>query len=952
MHSAGLNGEIRDVMDALDAHIALLGRGGEIVAVNAAWERFAWENGGTHATCGVGVNYLTICQADTTDPHARSAQAGIAGVLDGSLPSFSMTYPCHAPDGERWFLMMARSLPRSDGGGALVIHTDVTVSHLAAARARRQERRFASLIEHAVDLITVMDLDGTITYESPAFESMLGYSSEDATRTNAFAFLHPGDVEILRQAVADTSNIPSGTVCREFRMRHRDGSWRWIEATLTNLLGDPDVGGIVVNSRDVTERKTAAAALAERAESFSTLFHGTAEAMIIHDGKVFVAVNRPYAELLGLKVEALVGRRLLDFVAPESHALALEQMQRQSEVPYDLVARRADGSTFPVEVLGRKIRYEDRWLRLLTVRDVTQRRQAEEALRESEARFRALVQEASDIVVVFDATGGVQYASPALERMLGHPVESSAGALRLDLVHFDDREAVARAWATIVAAPRARLRITYRTRNVDGAWVWLDAILTNLLDVPAVAGIVMNARDVSEQKRLESELRHLALHDPLTGLPNRTLLADRMDHALLQAAQQGNRVGILFLDLDYFKHVNDIFGHAAGDALLHSVAVRLASVLRASETLARVGGDEFVVLLPSILHERDALAVADRLQSVMVAPFVWNGRDVVVGVTIGIAVAESGMVRSEVLLRDGDAALYSAKRAGRGRSVVHTSGLTGNAVRRWTLKTDLRNAVDRREFVLHYQPIVDLETGRVDQVEALIRWHHPRYGLVPPDEFIPVAEETGHIVAIGRWVMDEVCRQLHQWEPESPAIAVNLPAAQFNDRDLVREVTSALAEFAIDPRKLQMEITEHMLIEDLVTTASTLKLLRELGVGVAIDDFGTGYSSLRYLQELPVDVIKLDRSFVQGLESNAGALAIVEGITSLAHAIGLSVTAEGIETVEQLARLRGIGCDRGQGFLLAVPKPAAEEAPNLVIPLLPHTAFPGAGHRIFPAGSR
>jgi diguanylate cyclase (GGDEF)-like protein/PAS domain S-box-containing protein len=542
------------------------------------------------------------------------------------------------------------------------------------------------------------------------------------------------------------------------------------------------------------------------------------------------------------------------------------------------------------------------------------------------------VQEASEIVIVFNADGSLQYANPALERVLGHPAESYRSQLRLDLVHPDDVSAIAGAWEIISETPGARLAVTYRTQNRSGAWVWLDGIITNLLDLPGVEGIVMNVRDVSEQKRLESQLRDQALHDPLTGLPNRTLLTKRLDYALRQAAEFGNRVGVLTLDLDHFKEVNDTWGHAAGDALLRSVATDLSSTLRRGGTIARIGGDEIVVLLPNIDNELDAKAVADRLHAAMRAPFVWKGLEVVVSVSIGVAIAEPGQVTSETLLNNSDTALYNAKQGGRNQTIVHTCAMAADILRVRTLRAHLRSAADRGELILHYQPIFNLNTGRVDLLEALVRWQHPRYGLIMPDEFIPIAEETGCIVSIGQWVIEQACRQILEWEPLSPVIAFNLSATEFKNPDLVSGIRSTLARFKIDPRQLRLEITERMLILDLPATATTLNQLRDLGIGVAIDDFGTGYSSLRYLQELPVDAIKLDRSFTQGIESSAGALAVVRGIVSIANAIGLTVTAEGVETLDQLAQVRAIGCDRGQGFFLAVPKPAEPGTPRIVIP--------------------
>ncbi|MGI8484343.1 MAG: putative bifunctional diguanylate cyclase/phosphodiesterase [Thermomicrobiales bacterium] len=566
--------------------------------------------------------------------------------------------------------------------------------------------------------------------------------------------------------------------------------------------------------------------------------------------------------------------------------------------------------------------------------DITTRKRVEEALRTSEVRFRALVQDASDIVVVLGAEGQFQYSSQALERILGYPEASFADAPYLDMVHPDDLDTVRHAWQSVIQTPASRVQVTYRTRNVKGDWVWLDGIMTNLLEVPEVAGIVINVRDVTEQKRLEAQLRHLALHDPLTGLPNRTLLADRMDQALRLAAVSGHRVGLLFLDVDYFKQVNDAFGHPVGDTFLQEIADRLRSLVQVSDTVARIGGDEFVLLVPGIGNELHATELAERVQAAMTAPFVWNGHEVVVGVTIGIAVSEPGLKHPEILLRDGDAALYRAKQAGRGRSIVHVPEMTGIAERRWRLKMDVGEAADRDELVMHYQPIVMLASGDVTGMEALLRWQHPVYGLISPDEFIPLAEEAGQIVALGRWGLARVCEMLSYWGARAPEIGLNLSATQFNDPTLVSAIVAQIARTGIDPRKLRLEITEHIVIDDIVATVSTLNQLRNLGVGVSIDDFGSGYSSLRYLRELPVTGVKLDRSFMRGLETDPGAQAMVTGIVSLTHAIGLSVTAEGIETARQLALVRAIGCDQGQGYLLAPPAPVSPEDPPLRIDVL------------------
>jgi diguanylate cyclase (GGDEF)-like protein/PAS domain S-box-containing protein len=1076
------------VLDSLDSRIVVLDRTAGIVAANAAWRSFA--AGQDKATFGVGGNFLAVCRTCTDSDYGLAAKKGITRVLDGTLPEFSMDFPFGSGNDECWFLLRAGPLRLPDSDGAVVSFAEITDRHRAEAGLLHEHRRFTSLIKHTDALINVVDVDGTITYKSPALDSILGEYSQGLAVIDVFDLIHHEDVDALRQALMESATLESGTICQAFRMRRGDGLWRWIESTFTNLLDDPDVGGILVSSRDITDRKEAETVLAQQAESFATVFHATAEAMLIHDGTVFVAVNQAYANLSGLEPDQMVGKPLIDFVAPGSHEAMAERIRQGSETPYDLVAQRADGSTYFAEILGRQIQYGGRSLRLVTVRDVTQDRAEQEALRASEARqallldlaktlremqdpnqmlsmasealgrflnthrvwffemaddamivatagwtdgtlpplggtvpihpseygysselraghivrisdvrnapriaptgkpelgaragiavplqrggrwnaglfvghasvrewtddevalardvaeqtwdavergraeaalrarearFRALVHHSSDIVVVFNATGGLTYASPALERILGYSLDTYAESLRLDLVHAEDRDGVVRTWAQAVDNPGSGFRVAYRTLNAEDVWIWLDAHVTNLLHEPEVGGIVMNVRDITEQKRLESELRHLALHDPLTGLPNRTLLADRMDQALRQAAEDGKRVGLLFVDLNDFKQINDAFGHEAGDGLLHEVAERLRSMTRGAETVARLGGDEFVLLLPGIEEVRHILRFAERVKAAMTAPFICRDRKVPIGVTIGIAVSEPGLLKPEVLLRDGDAAMYRAKQTKRGHFLVHASGMAENAMRRWRLKTDVAEAADRGELVMHYQPIVTLASGAVSGMEALLRWQHPMYGMVPPDEFIPIAEEAGQIVALGRWGITQVCKVLSRWGPDSPFVSLNFSATQFSNPGLLGDIARLIARSAIDPQKLRLEITEQIMIEDLAGTVATLTQLRDLGVGVAIDDFGSGYSSLRYLRELPVTAVKLDRSFMHGMETDPGALAMVSGIITIAHAIGLSVTAEGIETAGQLALMQGIGCDQGQGFYLGRPAPA------------------------------
>jgi diguanylate cyclase (GGDEF)-like protein len=434
--------------------------------------------------------------------------------------------------------------------------------------------------------------------------------------------------------------------------------------------------------------------------------------------------------------------------------------------------------------------------------------------------------------------------------------------------------------------------------------------------------------DAIERRVTEEEIRHQAVHDPLTNLPNRVLFIDRLAHALVQSRRRRAKVAVLFLDIDQFKLVNDSLGHAAGDELLIAVGLRLRDALRAGDTVARFGGDEFGLLIEDLEHERDAIAVAEHLAGRFSRPFVLRGVDHFVTASIGIAVAPEGTEKPQALLRDADAAMYRAKARGQGRYELFDQAMRARAMERLQLENDLRRAVVNCELRLYYQPVVSLKTGATVAFEALLRWQHPGRGLILPTEFIAVAEESGLIDSIGRWVLEDACRQAVDWQRRNPdaapvGISVNLSARQLAQRDLLEVVAEVLRSSGIDPALLSLEITESTLIED-SEGAEVLTTLQSMGVRLVIDDFGTGYSSLGYLKRFPVDSLKIDRSFVEGLGMEPESAVIVNAIVAMAAALSLDVIAEGVETKRQLEELRGLGCAYAQGFHFARPAPAGE----------------------------
>jgi diguanylate cyclase (GGDEF)-like protein len=475
--------------------------------------------------------------------------------------------------------------------------------------------------------------------------------------------------------------------------------------------------------------------------------------------------------------------------------------------------------------------------------------------------------------------------------------------------------------------PNQNQRGEFRLRDHDGAWRYVEAVYRNLSDTPDIGGIVLNARDISERKALEGELAHRAFHDPLTELPNRALLVERLQQALARGVRNGRTAAVLFVDLDDFKVINDSLGHRLGDQLLVGVAQRLRACVRPGDTAARLGGDEFVVLLEDMGSEDEAACVAERFLDGLQAPFVLEGHDVYVGASVGIATSRHAGTLPDDLLREADVAMYAAKAKGKRHYVVFDPAMEARPRERLALETDLRRALERGEFRLHYQPIVELNSGQIQGVEALLRWQHPERGVVSPSEFIPVAEETGLIVPIGRWVLLDACMQLRAWQTGDPAgealfVSVNLAARQFMDPGLVEDVAAALRDSGLASSCLKLEITESAAMEAGIGTIQTLQALKGLGVQLAIDDFGTGYSSLSYLKRFPVDTLKIDRSFVDGLGSDPQDTAIVQSVIALARTLSLSVTAEGIETPKQLEELLALRCDEGQGYYFARPQPS------------------------------
>jgi diguanylate cyclase (GGDEF)-like protein/PAS domain S-box-containing protein len=642
----------------------------------------------------------------------------------------------------------------------------------------------------------------------------------------------------------------------------------------------------------------------------------------------YLYLNPAHLNLFGYEDESLLLGKTWQELYPiseiercEQHVLPL--LQQQGYWRGDLVGKRLDGSLFEHEISLNRTENGDL---ICLCRDVSEQRLQEQALAETQERFALAILGANDGIWDWDLKTGNIYYSPRWKEILGYSNQELGETVQewFNRIHPEDLETVRRSLWQHQQGQIPHFEQEYRIQNKQGVYRWVLsrglAVRNGQNEAYRIAG---SLTDTTERHLVAAKLHHDALHDPLTGLPNRNLFLQRLEQVVSYGQHRPDYLfAVLLIDLDRFKSVNDSLGHLVGDQLLCALALRLRSCLRPEETLARLGSDDLIVLLEDLTDPQEAALVASRIQQSLQTPFQLEGQEIYCTVTIGIAPKSEQMLSVESYVRNAELAMYDAKTKGRDQQAVFTPTMHSEALTRWQVETDLRRALEQQEFYLQYQPIFSLSPSQVIGFEALIRWRHPEQGIIPPGKFIGIAEETGLIIPMGEWVLRQSCRQMRAWQQRSNQpllISVNLSGKQLGQPNLVQRVDQVLAETGLPPQCLKLEITESMILENLETSRQTLLELKQRQIQISMDDFGTGYSSLNHLHRLPLDLLKIDRSFIHEMVNAEESLELVRAIINIARSMRMHVIAEGIETHEQLDLLKTLGCEFGQGYFLAKP---------------------------------
>lgn len=801
---------------------------------------------------------------------------------------------------------------------------------MASASAALQLAYFHELLAGFPDPVVLHDAEHVVIQVNPAFEQLFGYSQEESAGRQLKELIVPPGMEVELERISD--ELLDGRVVK-LRTERFTRMKRLVPVFLTTfpVAHDGSNAGFITTYRDETESQNAAEALVRTERRYRVLFENAVEGifMTTPEGR-YLDVNPALAGIYGFDSPSELIEHFRDisqqlYVAPGRRDQYKELMLQNGEV-WDFQSQiyRKDGSVIWISENSWAV-YGEEGLEYYqgTVVDITERKEAQAALETQRAYFRQLFENSPQAICLLDPQGTIRDVNRGYEELFGHTAEELRGELNRKVLVPEDLQFEARMFNTSVTSGHPVQSETFRL-DKRGRRVPVSVLGFPVRIGQNVAGIYYIYTDVTQRKEYEAQLSHQAFHDPLTGLPNRALFLERLDRAVERARRRPDyRFAIFMIDLNRFKLVNDSLGHQAGDRLLMETARRMAGCIRSVDTVARLGGDEFAVLLEEYARPADVTEVAERIHKIMESPFNLEGQTIVSSASIGIVLKTRDYDCAEDILRDADIAMYRAKAQDKAMYKIFNKKMHEETSENLRLENELRLAIRNGELALYYQPIVSVCEQELTGFEALVRWNHPRRGLVPPSRFIPLAEETGLIIPLGQWVLSEACRQMRQWQEEHPntahlTVSVNLSIRQLVQKELVPFVQSVLEETGLSPSNLKLEITESAFMQDAKVSLEVLRGLKALGIKLVVDDFGTGYSSLSYLQLMPLDMLKIDRSFISG-KSSEESRQIVRTIIALARNLGLHVVAEGVEQEDQLCRLVEERCDEAQGFMFSRP---------------------------------